>query len=322
MTWGKICPEHWKNGLSITRAQELFKKSVSLVEIEPFSYCNRRCWFCPNSKIDRHSQNFFMKPEIYSSILNSLAQIDYDETISYSRYNEPLADRKILDFLKEARDVLPKATLRINTNGDYITRDYLDDLYDAGLRKLCIQVYLQNDEKYTDERIRLRAKQLLEKLDLPYECSIDRPNEWLQYRIAYRDAEIYLYGRNFDINGTDRGGLVDLSTQNVRTSACLMPVKDVYIDYNSNVMPCCNVRSDSPEHKGVVLGSISSSQDVFSIYAGKKATQFRSSTLHFDEKKGVCKNCNFACEQKTDDRVQLLQKLKEIAFLDKNKKVD
>ena len=33
--------------------KDLFKKHLKLIEIEVFSFCNRKCWYCPNSYIDR-----------------------------------------------------------------------------------------------------------------------------------------------------------------------------------------------------------------------------------------------------------------------------
>ena len=33
------------------------------IEIEIFSYCNRKCWFCPNSFVDRRSENLIMPEE-------------------------------------------------------------------------------------------------------------------------------------------------------------------------------------------------------------------------------------------------------------------
>lgn len=45
-------------------------KYIRMVEIEIFSFCNRKCWFCPNSFIDRNSTNILMQEELYLKILN------------------------------------------------------------------------------------------------------------------------------------------------------------------------------------------------------------------------------------------------------------
>ena len=120
-----IDKEHFQSTTDREAAKALFKRSVSMVEIEVFYYCNRLCWFCPNVTIDRRTTNKYMPVSLYNSILNELAEIDYSGFISYSRYNEPLADKVILERLCQASATLPNATLHANTNGDYLTPDYL-----------------------------------------------------------------------------------------------------------------------------------------------------------------------------------------------------
>ena len=82
-----------------------------MVEIEIFSYCNRKCWFCPNSFIDRNSTNILMLEELYLKILNQLKSINYNSMISYSRYNEPTSNREIfIKRLKQAKAIIPNAS--------------------------------------------------------------------------------------------------------------------------------------------------------------------------------------------------------------------
>ena len=156
-----------------------------------------------------------MSPQIYTGILRQLAEIEYGKKISYSRYNEPLADKLILERLIEARALLQHSTLHTNTNGDYLTRDYLAELHDAGLNSLSIQVYRQNEERYDHERMRERHDFIIKKLGLPAILIDDRPNEWLESRLVYKDMTIHLRARNFAINGSNRG-----ETLNIRKRVC------------------------------------------------------------------------------------------------------
>ncbi len=270
------------------------------MKIEVFSYCNRRCWFCPNATHDRISTNILMQPETYSSIIDQLASINYDGMITYSRYNEPFADRVILDRIREAHEKLPDAKLHTNTNGDYLDPEYLAEIYDAGMRSLNIQFYLKNEERYNHEAIRRRGEQTIARLKLPYRLVRDEPGEWLEYAFEFRDMKIRGYGRNFESGGTSRGDEVDINRDYVRTMPCMMPFWSVYVDYNGKMTPCCNIRSDIPAHADYVVGDLNAQPDIFLNYASQRAVSFRRSLLNTDVKEGLCSNCHFAFESPTD----------------------
>lgn len=293
-----------------TAARALFKRSVTMVEIEVFSYCNRRCWFCPNSKIDRISRNVLMPAELYSRVVDQLAEIDYAGMITYSRYNEPLADRVILERIAEARAKLPSARLHTNTNGDYLDGPYLEDLYAAGMRSLNVQLYLKNEELYDHDKTRAKAMQTLGRIGMPHTLTRDEPDVWLEHRVTYRDMVVRVYGRNFAVNGTNRGGQVDIAQDYVRTAPCLMPFWSVYIDHGGQMMPCCNLRSDVPEHADYVIGDLAALPDIFLNYTNARSAGFRRAMLNADEKGGLCRSCNFALVDAGPDKVRLMQRLR------------
>ena len=279
----------------------MFKRGVRMVEIEVFSYCNRKCWFCPNATIERTGDNVMMPTAMYSSIMDELAAIQYDGMISYSRYNEPLADESILDRIAEARHKLPAAQLHTNTNGDYLTLPYLERLHDAGLRSLNIQLYLGNNDLYDHNATKARAVQTLRRVPLPATLTRDDPGEWFEQKLEFRDMAIRMYGRNFSSNGTSRGDQVEIKRAYVRTSPCLMPFWSIYVDYNGAVVPCCNFRSDVPAHAEYVLGDLNGGQTLFSIYASEFAARFRTSLLNEEVKGGLCRNCHFSLQPSTDE---------------------
>ena len=89
-----------------------------------------------------------MKEETYLKILKDLKSIGFKGGITYSRYNEPTADKIFLTRLKQAREMLPEAILFTHSNGDYITKEYIDELADAGLNLIRLQCYLNKNEKF------------------------------------------------------------------------------------------------------------------------------------------------------------------------------
>ncbi len=276
-----------------SNSRRLFKDSINLVEVEVFSFCNRSCWFCPNSKFDRKSSNHFLAEELYLIILDQLAEIDYSGKISFSRYNEPLADKIVLSRIRQARLRLPKAQLHSNTNGDYLDRDYLRLLDEAGLNSLNIQIYLGNEERYDHGRMQEKLQAMHDRLGLTANIVRDERLLWLESIGWYGNLAIRLYARNFQVNGCNRGGIVAIKSDYQRRSPCFSVFEHIYIDYNGKVMPCCNLRSDISEHQSAILGDLTRDPDLFALYAGEKAAGWRRYLVDFSPKAGVCKNCSF-----------------------------
>ncbi len=307
--WKNLDPQHLKELTDPQEAAALFKHSVHMVEIEVSSYCNRKCWFCPNSTYDRMSENKLMPADMYSSILRQLASISYDGTITYSRYNEPLADKMILERIAEARRMLPNTQLHTNTNGDYLDLEYIEQLYAVGLRSLNIQIYLPNKERYNHEKIKAAGDKILKRVQLPHTLVRDTPGEWYEKKLHYRDMAIRLYGRNFETGGTSRGGEVPIHLDYQRTSPCLIPFWAVYIDHDGSTVPCCNLRSDIPAHESYVIGRLAQQPDLFLQYTNRFAANFRTSLITDGVKKGLCSNCHYAEEQPSQEQTKQLADL-------------
>src|SRR6266571_107764 len=134
--------EQFTAGLSPAAARNLFRASVTVVHIEIFSYCNRRCHYCPVSQVDRLSDNKILPDRVFSRIINDLKEVTYAGAVNLSLYNEPSADRPLLlRRVQEARAALPRVMIYINSNGDYLTADYLEALADAGLSRLVVTLH-------------------------------------------------------------------------------------------------------------------------------------------------------------------------------------
>ena len=269
----------------------IFKKNLKLIEIETFSYCNRKCWFCPNSIVDRISDNKIMPEEVYLDLISQLAEIDFTGELTYSRYNEPLAKKNIiLKRIKQARELLPNAVLRSNTNGDYVNRQYIEELHEAGLDQLWIQQYLGNDEKYDHEKMRQRAMKKIKKLGIPYTLLTDIPGCKLEYDISYKNMKIHIRSRNFELDGSSRGDTNNIAKNYTRTQKCLQVTNNMYIDYNGKVMVCCALRSDVPGQESGIMGHISKDK-LWNIYQNEAYKPWREHHKTNGPKSGFCKTC-------------------------------
>jgi hypothetical protein len=289
----KIERDHFQKDLSDWDARRLFKDSVTMVEVETFTFCNRKCFFCPNAvKPERQDRanNRYMDESLYLRILSELASIDYQGAVTYSRYNEPLADRIILTRIRQARQTLPKAKLSTHTNGDYLTRAYLDELKVAGLNKLCVQTYLSNDEHWDEKKMLYRQGRQLARLGLRGHPLIAIPERHLVLT-DYVGMEVTFDARNMDQIGTDRGGLVQLERKVQRRSPCFIPFQHLYVDFNGSVMPCCNLRSDVEEHRKYVVDSLVGGRSIFQAWAN--LADWRRELLTFGPKKAPCDTCAY-----------------------------
>jgi radical SAM protein with 4Fe4S-binding SPASM domain len=124
-------------------------EDVKIIELEIHSYCNRRCPFCANSYIDRHSGKIKMPERIFKKIIDELAELKYNGVISFSRYNEPFADRELLKRrIRYIRKKLPNVIIVSNTNGDFDTKgidiDQITEMDYDGNKKH----YISKDGKY------------------------------------------------------------------------------------------------------------------------------------------------------------------------------
>ena len=276
--------------------KEIFKENLKLIEIETFSYCNRKCWFCPNAVIDRITTNNIMPEEVYLDLISQLQEIDYGGELTYSRYNEPLSQRElIIKRIKQARRLLPNAVLRTNTNGDYISRDYIEDLCDAGLNQLWIQQYLANEERYNHDKMKERAERKIKKLGLPAKLLTDIEGCKLEYDLSYRGMIIHIRSRNFELDGSSRGDVVDIASDYTRTKQCMQVHHNMYIDYNGSVMICCALRSDVPGQESGIMGHISDTK-LWNIFMNDKYKPWREHHKGDGPKEGFCKTCRDGVE--------------------------
>src|ERR1700722_1844820 len=300
----------FKPSLPPQASRVLFKNAVKYVAIETFTFCNRKCWFCPNVDMpfrqDR-TGNQYIDDALYLRILHDLGSVEFAGQIQFGRYNEPLADRIILTHIRQARQHVPDSRLYVHSNGDYLTPAYLDELRSAGLNAICLQSYLGNKDHYDEDRMLARQQQQLKKLGLGIARTITSiPNVRHHHLTDYPGMQITTDARNFESIGTDRGGLVQVNVAKaVRTAPCLVPFTDVHIDWLGNTAPCCNIRSDRPEHQNYIVSKLKDGTSIFDAYVALYG--WRKHLLRFGPKDAPCDTCNYEADLVPADQAPQLE---------------
>ena len=232
----------------------LFKRFVTLVEIEAHAKCNRVCSFCPNVIVDRRKNNTRTDAEVLDRVFDELGSIDYRGQIKIARYSEPLANLNYLyDRVRSARVRVPKAQLAIVTNTDYLKPNVLHELRDSGLDRVYMSLYLRPSEKWSLKLAHSYTEKLSTKIKAPINSRSETPIS-LRCTFHYEGLDLHSACINFDDYGTDRGSLLEQYTEHERIGPCREPFDTFVLDYTGKVMPCCNLRSDFPEHEDFAVG--------------------------------------------------------------------
>ncbi len=300
-------PMHFsQKGASVEEKRKFFKEELMSVEFETHAYCNRTCYFCPNSFLDRRNKTQLMSEKVFFNILNELAAIDFSGQIKMQRYNEPLSNEIIFERVAQTRKALPKANISFHSNGDYVTYEKLERLEKAGLDEIFVSLY-PDYEKHKDtikqEGYRI-CNEFLKKVKVEAQAQEVPGHELGRYFFKVGALAVTVFAFNLQDCGNDRGGtLKDLSI-NVRRSPCMSPFSRLYVDWTGEVFPCCNLRTDYPGHKEYMLGNVNNTP-LMDIFYSKTSNFMRRHLAGVSDKTGVCRTCKFdlMCSNKAAENV-------------------
>ncbi|MDR0827787.1 MAG: SPASM domain-containing protein [Desulfovibrio sp.] len=287
-----------------TREEKLrvLKTHLGIIAFECFSYCNRKCWFCGNAKIDRHSFCHYLPEETFLRVCDTLAEIDYSGNVSWACYNEPLAKTEVaLERIRQARERLPNAFFFLFTNSDFLTKELMYELDMAGINFLAPQCYYALGEPYDLEKnVKPSVENMLKKLGISPWRTEERWDFHSLGRLYIMPTErkmlVYTMCSNFDAIGLNRGDTTDAFNifQN-RMEPCSMPLYRLHINYTGLVMPCCEFRCDAEINKHHAIGD-ANIQSIEDIFCCEKAVRFRNDVMRYGTKPSPCNHCGGGLE--------------------------
>lgn len=287
-----VGPEMFTEITDRNTARDIFAKTVARIEVETHSYCNRRCSYCPNVVGDRLGANQHMPQEMWLGMLGDLAEIDFKGNLVLNYYNEPLADRAILDRIREARAHVPNARIMVYSNGDYMDPAFVNELAEAGLDYLHVSIHLKRGDKYTDLYVLNRIIEVAVRMGIPAQITQIQSGEFAFAKAPHKKMEIEIRGINFEKHGTDRGGLVDdIRTAEKRSAACFFPFAHFVMSFNGLIAPCCHIRSDRPEHRDYIYGNLRDYGSIFQAFTSGPGAAWRRELSSSREKRSPCDTC-------------------------------
>ena len=242
----------------------------SSVEIEICTKCNRRCSFCPVSKIDRGEH--YMSERLFKKIINYLSMIKFETSwhlsfngrIGFHLFGEPTLHPKLIQFINYTRERNPLASLELTTNGKLLTVPLMKALSDVG-------VNLFEISEYTDK---------LNKNVIEFIKKYPRLSHKVQYRFVPNEGMQFV----------NRGGLIkkeDLPKgyDFFHTDRCQIPKKCLRINCKGDVVLCCN------EYEGKYTFGNINTEDPLSIWSKPEYVKIRDEIEHGVFKLDICKKC-------------------------------
>ena len=112
-----------------------------IIHIETRTRCNSTCSFCPANYNENSRDDLFMEDNLVYKILNELKEIDFMNRVFFYNNNEPFLDKRIFEFIKRAREALPKGYLELKSNGRGLKIDKILEVFHCGLDTLYINDY-------------------------------------------------------------------------------------------------------------------------------------------------------------------------------------
>jgi len=190
------------------------KLTVSTIEIETITLCNRKCVYCPQKNYNRG--NHTMKESLFKKIIDELRELKFQGRVFMHLYGEPLLDKRLPHLVKYTREKLPKSVIEIVTNGDFLSIRLFNILLNRGVTMFNIT---QHDKNMS------RMMQLLFK----YIKSYPEKAKKIKYRKITPDTELF-----------NRGGII-VHPKIKRFERCNRPSEfSIVVDYKGNVILCSN----------------------------------------------------------------------------------
>jgi len=185
------------------------------VYIDTITACNRRCYYCPNSKFDRGLMKNVKKMDtaLFYKIIDELAVLKWKGEISPNFYGEPLLDGRLTDLIKYARNKLPDSVIVLFTNGDFLTVDLYNELVRAGVNTFYITQHPNGAPPFI--------------------------KDILEYRKEHGDNNVKLQYRKLDMIYNREGVVSVVKKANDKNCAesCL---RKIGIHWDGKVIFCCN----------------------------------------------------------------------------------
>lgn len=238
--------------------------SLVSIEVNIIDGCNRTCSFCPHSKpkVYPNRYDWKMSHQTVAILGAQMAQMGYRGRISMSGYGEPMLNKEVAGHIRTFRNYRPDNIIEMNTNGDPLTVENIQRVFEAGLTEMYVNLY--DDKHQAEEFVKL-----------------------------FREAKChdYILRPHFDKNDSygliinNRSGIVN-PKEKALEKKCYYPFYKMFVDWNGDVIFCANDWG-----RNIIVGNIAS-KHVQDIWMSEQMKEIRLRLAHGDRSVAPCDKCN------------------------------
>ena len=251
--------------------------TLRMIEINPIEICNRVCEFCPRSMPELYpNQNLKTSNELIQKIADDCNDFGFDGRIGFVGFGEPTLHKKIIEQIEILASKKTLSFLEINTNGDFLNRNKIKSLQQAGLTHLTVSMY---DKDISDDLFEMAKGIDIEMV--PRHC----------------------YPQKFELKIVNRNDIFTGKGKTVSRS-CYIPFYKMFIDWNGDVLTCSEDWGRESN-----LGNINEST-IKDIWLGSNIKYYRNHLYKGKRNKcSPCKGCDINGTLWGKEQADYLQKV-------------
>jgi MoaA/NifB/PqqE/SkfB family radical SAM enzyme len=198
---------------------------------------------------------------VVEKIARELGELNYAGNINSNMYNEPLTDVRLAQIYRILKKAVPKCRIRLLTNGDYLSPERADELFDAGLDSIRIT----DHNPVPNQKLKSNVEAIANK---------------------YPGKDITLNRLEGQLR--NRGGTIKHEDAQAPAAVCWPRGHSrAYIDFLGNMIGCC----DDP-FSTKIFGNVAS-EKLLDIWNSAEYVRFRDGLDSGRYYYKFCKDCNF-----------------------------
>lgn len=278
------------------QAREAFRQAVRWIEIETSSQCNRHCDYCPNCTVERRRSNDFLDFGLYGRTIAELAEIDYDGTISFVGNNEFFLHEENRAYVDAARGVLPRAVLKLYSNGDFLGKADLAWAASAGVDLIHVTLHTAPGKAYDDSEALRRIWLFQKQTGLQLQLLEFVKDGKLAFIAQCGRTKVFVKAQNMQQFGHNWNGLVACGGAAARLPAdpCSYPLRQFIVTHDGDLLLCCMMfkeRTAENDRSGAMIGNLAAYSSVFAAYASPRMAIWRRAIFSTAAKPAPCATC-------------------------------